>query len=46
MTFAIAKLIEAMGMFIHDLYELKCGNDSVYTEQTYYSLAEDIYHNT
>lgn len=42
MVCAIAKLITGMGMFIHDLRELKIGNDETYTEQAYYSLAEDI----
>lgn len=42
MVYAIAKLITAMGMFIHDLRELKCGSDMVYTEESYNSLAKDI----
>lgn len=40
--FAIAKLIEAMGMFIHDLHELKTGSDCVYTEQSYNHLATQV----
>ncbi|MDY0188926.1 MAG: hypothetical protein RBR16_13500 [Syntrophus sp. (in: bacteria)] len=34
-------LIRAMGMFIHDLWQLKNGTDSVYTEQSYENLIHD-----
>lgn len=44
MTFAIAKLIQAMGMFIHDLNEIKNGNNEIYTEEAYYTIAEEILH--
>lgn len=45
MEYAIAKLIIAMGMFIHDLSELKNGTDEVYTESSYDDLAYEIMHN-
>lgn len=40
--YAIAKLIEAMGMLVHDLWELKCGNGRVYTEDAYYRLSDKV----
>lgn len=40
--YAIAKLIEAMGMLVHDLWELKCGEDRVYEEDSYNKLSQDI----
>lgn len=42
MEYAIARLIEAMGMFIHDLAELKNGTDQIYTENAYNSVASSI----
>lgn len=34
-------LVLAMGMFIHDLWQLKNGTDSVYTEQSYENLIHE-----
>lgn len=40
--YALSKLIQAMGMFIHDLWALKGDTEGVYTEDAYDSLAIDI----
>lgn len=43
--YAIAKLIEAMGMLVHDLWELQVGSGKVYTEEAYNRLSDDIMRN-
>lgn len=41
--YAISKLITVMGMFIHDMIEIKNGNiENVYPEDMYYSFANDV----
>ena len=41
--FAIARLIEALGMFTHDLDVILNGRqDGIYTEESYVNLAEQI----
>lgn len=43
--YVAAKLIEAMGMFIHDLWALRGDTEGVYDEEAYYDIAKEILKN-
>ena len=41
-NYAASKLITAMGMFIHDLWAMKCDTECVYSEDAYLELANAV----